>query len=119
MSLKDLLDISTKKEVIKQGMTEERMIAAMPELRKAISFYREYPDIFIDDIKGPNSTFKFYFYQRVFLRVVMRHRRVYAVYPRAFSKSFLTMMILMLRAILFPNSALFVTTGGKEQAALV
>ena len=49
----------------------------------------------------------------------MRHRRVYAVFPRAYSKSFLTMMALMLRAILYPGAALFVTTGGKEQAASI
>ena len=29
------------------------------------------------------------------------------------------MMVLMLRCILYPNSKLFVTTGGKEQAASI
>lgn len=42
---------------------------------------------------------------------------MYAVYPRAFSKSFLAMMLLMIRCILYPGSKLFVTSGGKEQAA--
>ena len=32
---------------------------------------------------------------------------------RAYSKSFLSMMALMLRCILYPGSELFVTTGGK------
>ena len=36
-----------------------------------------------------------------------------------FSKSFIAIMALMLKAILFPNSFLFVTTGGKEQAASI
>ena len=63
--------------------------------------------------------FRFYFYQRIFLRVVMRHRFVYATFPRAYSKSFLSMMVLMLRCILYPGSQLFVTTGGKEQAASI
>ena len=49
----------------------------------------------------------------------MRHRYVYATFPRAYSKSFLSMMVLMLRCILYPNSNLFVTTGGKEQAASI
>lgn len=70
-------------------------------------------------MKGPDSTFNFYFYQRIFLRVVMRHRYVYATFPRAYSKSFLSMMVLMLRCILYPGSELFVTTGGKEQAASI
>lgn len=49
----------------------------------------------------------------------MRHRYVYGTFPRAFSKSFLAMMALMLRCILFPGSDLFVTTGGKQQAASI
>lgn len=47
----------------------------------------------------------------------MRHQYVYAVFPRAYSKSFLSMMVLMIRCILYPKCKLFVTSGGKEQAA--
>lgn len=122
MALKEILDISTNKNVLigsKQGLSQERIDAQLDNLRKQISFYREYPDVFVDKIKGPDCNFKFYFYQRIFLRVVMRHRYVYATFPRAFSKSFLSMMALMLRCILYPNSHLFVTTGGKEQAASI
>ena len=118
MSLKALLDLSAKRGA-KQGISEERLKKSLPELRKAIAFYREYPDIFIDDIKGPDCNFNFYTYQRVFLRIVMRHKWVYAVFPRAYSKSFLTMMSLMLKAILYPGTQAAVTTGGKEQAASI
>lgn len=118
MSLKKLLELnSTFGE--KQGLSEERLSAQVGNLRDMISFFREYPDLFVDYIKGPDCNFEFYTYQRVFLRVVMRHKYVYGVFPRAFSKSFLSMMALMLRAILFPGSQLFVTTGGKEQAASI
>ena len=103
MSLQNLLDLSASKNIIKQGISEERLRTCMPELKKAISFYRAYPDIFIDHIKGPDCVFKFYTYQRVFLRIVMRYKWTYAVYPRAFSKSFLTMMSLILKAILYPG----------------
>jgi hypothetical protein len=119
MSLKNLLDLSESKSGLKQGLSEERLKEQVPALRSLISFYREYPDYLVDFMKGPDSTFKFYFYQRIFLRVVMRHRYVYATFPRAYSKSFLSMMVLMLRCILYPNSNLFVTTGGKEQAASI
>ena len=119
MSLQNLLDLSSARNASKQGMSEERLKAQVPHLRKLIAFYREYPDYLVDFMKGPDSTFKFYFYQRIFLRVVMRHRYVYATFPRAYSKSFLSMMVLMLRCILYPNSHLFVTTGGKEQAASI
>ena len=121
MALQDLLEISNKKNQLgqKQGLSKERVDAQLGNIRNLIAFYREYPDIFIDQIKGPDCPFKFYFYQRIFLRIVMRHRYVYATFPRAYSKSFLTMMALFIRCILYPNSHLFVTTGGKEQAASI
>ena len=118
MSLQSLLDISEAR-VNMQEVSEERMLAQLDNLRNLISFFREYPDLLVDYMKGPDSTFQFYFYQRVFIRIVMRHRYVYATFPRAYSKSFLSMMVLMLRCILYPNSHLFVTTGGKEQAASI
>lgn len=119
MSLQSLLELSDSRGLKKQGLSEERLKAQLPHLRNLVSFYREYPDYLIDFMKGPDSTFNFYFYQRIFLRIVMRHRYVYATFPRAYSKSFLSMMVLMLRCILYPNSHLFVTTGGKEQAASI
>ena len=119
MNLKQLLQLSSNREYQKQGISEERLMANMASLRKLISFFRQYPDIFVDFIKGKDSTFEFLFYQRIFLRIVMRHRYVYATFPRAYSKSFLSMMALMIRCILYPNSHLFVTTGGKEQAASI
>lgn len=112
MSLKTLLDLSEVKGK-KKGLSEERLKAQLNPLRNLISFYREYPDLLVDYLAGPNSNFRLYFYQRVFIRVVMRHRYVYATFPRAYSKSFLSMMVLMLRCVLYPNSHLFVTTGGK------
>ena len=50
---------------------------------------------------------------------MLRHRKIYVVFSRGFSKSFLAMMALMVKAILYPNSELFVTTGGKAQAASI
>lgn len=119
MSLQSLLDLSSSRDTMKQGVSEERLKNNMDMLREQIAFFRAYPDLFIDFIKGPDCKFHFYFYQRIFLRIVMRHRKVYAVFPRAFSKSFLSMMALMLRCILYPGSELFITTGGKEQAASI
>lgn len=114
MSLNTILTHNSKfLQNQQQEITQERIDAQFDNIRNLIAFFREYPDIFIDFIKGPDCTFKFYYYQRIFLRVAMRHRYVYFTAPRAFSKSFLSMMILIIRAILYPNSELFVTTGGK------
>ena len=118
MSLQTLLEINQQHDK-KQGLSEERINNQLENIRKQIAFFRWYPDLLIDFMKGPNSTFKFYSYQRIFLRNVMRHRYVYAVFPRAYSKSFLSVLALMLRCILYPGSHLFVTTGGKEQAASI
>lgn len=119
MALKDLMSLAAANEAQKLGLSEERIQAVIPVARDYIAFWREYPDIFVEFLCGENNrnNFKLYFYQRMFLRAVMRHRYAYATFPRAYSKSFLSVLVLMLRCILFPNSHLFVTTGGKEQAA--
>lgn len=121
MALKDLLDLSQSRRKI--GLSEERVKAIIPVARQYISFWREYPDLFVDFLvrgtrqETKDGEFKFYFYQRVFLRAAMRHQYLYAVFPRAYSKSFLSVMVLMIKCILYPRCKLFVTSGGKEQAA--
>ena len=120
MALADLMKLSTL-QTKKKGISEERLKAQIPVFRKYIAYWREYPDMFVEFLCGgpnaPADTLHLYFYQRVFLRVAMRHRETYATFPRAYSKSFLSVLVLLLRCVLFPNSHLFVTTGGKEQAA--
>ena len=121
MALQDLLDVSSSHK--KVGLSEERVMAIVPVARDYVSFWREYPDIFIDFLvrgtrtEAKDGEFKFYFYQRIFLRAAMRHQYLYAVFPRAYSKSFLSVMVLMCKCILYPRCKLFVTSGGKEQAA--
>ena len=120
MSLQSLLNLSNERQVYKkQGLSEQRIMDNLPWIRNLISYFRQYPDVFVDFIKGKDSNFEFLFYQRIFLRNVMRHRYVFATFPRAYSKSFLSMMALMIRCILYPHSHLFVTTGGKEQASSI
>ena len=118
MSLATIL-ASASFDAKKDEISEERLKSCLGALRERIAYYREYPDVFVDDIKGPDCTFAFRFTQRIFLRAIMRHRYVYCVFTRGFSKSFLAIMGLILKAILFPGSKVFVTTGGKEQAALI
>lgn len=117
MALADLIALSSS-YTKKQGLSEERIRKQMPIIRDYIAYWREYPDMFVEFLCGDNpENFHLYFYQRVFLRAVMRHRYAYATFPRAYSKSFLSVLVLMLRCVLYPGAHLFVTTGGKEQAA--
>lgn len=118
MALQDLMNLTLDRKWEKVGVTEERIKAQIPVLRQYIAYWREYPDMFVEFLCGDNpENFSLFFYQRIFLRAVMRHRYAYATFPRAYSKSFLSVLVLMLRCILYPGSHLFVTTGGKEQAA--
>ena len=103
----------------KQGLSEERVRAILPVVRDYVGYWREYPDKFIDFLCGPNSKFKLFFYQRIFLRAVIRHKYAYATFPRAYSKSFLSVLTLIVRCILYPGAKLFVCSGGKEQAASI
>lgn len=124
MALKDLMDLSHDKAQRKIGISIERLEEIKPVVRQYVSFWREYPDLFVDFMQRgcddeKKLTFHLYFYQRVFLRAAMRYRYVYAVFPRAYSKSFLAVLILMIRAILYPGAKLFSTAGGKEQAAQI
>ena len=119
MALQDLLNL--KSNVDKIGLSEERVRACIPVARQYIAFWREYPDLFVDFLvsKYNPENFHLFYYQRVFLRAAMRYKYTYAVFPRAYSKSFLAALILMLRCILYPGAKLFVTSGGKEQASSI
>ena len=120
MNLQELMNLTSKKQQSENNIiTEERILNQLDNIRLLISFYREYPDLFIDDIKGEDNNFKLYDYQRIILRIAMRHRYVYMTLPRGSSKSFLSMLILMLRCILYPGSEMFVTTGGKNKICLL
>lgn len=119
MALQDLIELSLNHDNQKIGLSEERVMAQVPIVRQYVAYWREYPDMFVDFLCGEENkeNFQLFFYQRLFLRAVMRHRYAYATFPRAYSKSFLSVLVLMLRCVLYPGSHLFVTTGGKEQAA--
>lgn len=90
MALRDLIDLSQNKSQKKIGISPERIEEIKPQLRQYFSFWREYPDLFVDFMqtggdpeKEKDLTFRLFFYQRVFLRAAMRFKYVYAVYPRA------------------------------------
>lgn len=122
MALSDILSISQAREQSKIGISEDRVKKIIPVLRQYIAFWREYPDMFVDFLQtGGNpdapKTFKFYFYQRCFLRASMRHRRMFACFPRGYSKSFLSVLTQMIRCILYPGAKLYSAAGGKSQSA--
>ena len=110
--------LNVEKQSRKIGLSDERIKECLPNATKYISFWREYPDVFFDFLLPKNSKFSLFFYQRIFLRAAIRHRYTYATFPRAFSKSFLAILILIIRCILYPGAKLFIVSGTKEQGAL-
>ena len=93
MALEHLLNLSSEKNRKKIGISEERITSIIPHIRSYVSFWREYPDLFVDFMQtGGDSnkkvSFSLYSYQRVFLRIAMRYRYVYAVFPRRICAGF-------------------------------
>lgn len=124
MALKDILSIQESQQVHTvsiEDIDKERIKKDLPLLRKVIAYWRVYPDKFVDYLcsLNPDNTFRFFFYQRVFLRAILRHKYVYCVFCRAYSKSFLTAMGSMIKCILYPGCRIFVSSAGKEQSASI
>ena len=96
MALSELLKLTQSRKKI--GLSEERLKPIMPAIRSYIAFWREYPDLFVDFLQTGGDPerkkeLNFYFYQRVFLRAAIRYKYVYMVFPRAYSKSFLSVLV--------------------------
>ncbi len=109
LEIKDYYAPVRKKRVI----TEELVMDQFMNIKKYLSFFRKYPDKFIDMISPKHCPFKFYFYQRLFLRVVFRYKYVYVTFTRAFSKSFLSILGLFLKCMFYPGIKLFICAGGN------
>ena len=116
MSLKDLIITTEEKKKSKKLDIDKRSVAAnLEDYQRIISYWRQYPDKFIDYLcsLNPDNTFHLLGVQRMYLRISMRYKTVYAVFSRGFSKSFLAVMCLMLKAILYPGSKLATVADGK------
>lgn len=85
-------------------------------VQKYIQFFSVYPDLFLDLIKPKGSGFNLFFYQRVILRAIMRHKEVYLTAPRAASKSALSIWALFLSCMFSPGSRRFIAAPGKGQS---
>lgn len=91
--------------------------------RKLYEYYcnlwSAYPDLFLDLIGRDDEKIELYFYQRIFLRACMRFRYHYCTAPRAFSKTFLSILALFLKCMFQPKSKIFICAPAKSQAAKV
>lgn len=100
-------------------LTEDRIMKNFEGYGNQISFFTSYPDLFIDLITPKDSFWKLFPYQRIFLRASMRYRYHYCTAPRAFAKSFLSILALYLRCVFLPRSKVFICAPGKEQGTKI
>lgn len=122
MSLKSLMKTTTQMPKTKKVEIDKNKVKKnLDQYQKIIAYWRKYPDKFIDYLcsLNPENSFKFYFFQRMYLRIVMRYKTVYAVFSRGFSKSFLAVMSLMIKAVLYPRAKLATVADGKGQSAQI
>lgn len=90
-----------------------------PDFAEMLAFFQVYPDRFIDYILDEDSTFKLYPFQRVFLRIMSRYKKVYITATRGTSKSFLNILSMYLKCIFFPNIKLSLVAPQKDQASQI
>lgn len=100
-------------------LTEDRIMKNFDLYADQLSFFTVYPDLFIDLITPKDSHWCLFPYQRIFLRASMRYRYHYCTAPRAFAKSFLSILALYLRCIFLPRSKVFICAPGKEQGTKI
>lgn len=98
---------------------KSRLEKAYPIWLILCSYFRWYPDVFLDFIQPDDAKKRLYFYQRIYLRVMLRYRKVFITATRGTSKSFLLNLAFVLLCIFYPGTNLFVTARGKEQAAKI
>ena len=100
-------------------ITNEYLERNYEDLCKWVNLFTAYPDYYLDIIRPADSEFSLFFYQRFTLRALMRFKDVFITAPRAFSKSFITILALFLQCVFIPGRKVFMTANTKQQAAQI
>lgn len=109
-------DIELEKGVL---LNKKRVDDNFNEYTKWLNFFTAYPDKFIELITPSESNFTLFFYQKIFIRACLRYRYHYCTAPRAFSKTFVSILSMILKCIFQPGSKCFICAPKKEQSAKV
>lgn len=106
-------------ENIKGTNSSNNIHDMFPDFADMLAYFQVYPDRFIDYILPPDATFKLYPFQRIFLRVMARYKKVYITATRGTSKSFLNILSMYLKCIFFPGIKLSLVAPQKDQASQI
>ena len=123
----DLFDDSVVQRGVRDGIEIEKGVVLnedylkehFDEIGEMFSIFSAYPDIYLDLIKPQDSNFELFFYQRITLRAVMRYKDIFITAPRAFSKSFITILGLILQCVFIPGTKRFICAPNKNQSAQI
>lgn len=123
----DLFDDSVVQRGVRDGIEIEKGVVLnedylkehFDEIGEMFSIFTAYPDIYLDLIKPQDSNFELFFYQRITLRAVMRYKDIFITAPRAFSKSFIIILGLILQCVFIPGTKRFICAPNKNQSAQI
>lgn len=111
--------LKKKQDVEESQFSKKTFDDVKVDWRKYCEHWKWYPDHFIDFISTKNSKIHLYFYQRIFLRIFFRYRKVFITATRGTAKSWTEILAIYLQCMFFPGISKFIAAPGKEQAAKI
>src|SRR5690554_6664400 len=102
-----------------QGTNIRNIEDMLPDFAEMLAYFQAYPDKFIDYILPEDSKFELYPFQRIYLRILARYKKVYITATRGTSKSFLNILSKYLKCIFFPSIKLSLVAPQKDQASAI
>lgn len=87
--------------------------------REACEDWKSYPDKFIDYISDETTKIRLYFYQRIYLRILFRYRKVFITATRGTAKSWTNILAMYLQCMFYPGISKFIVAPNKFQAAKI
>ena len=100
-------------------ITEDFLVKNEELFQRYNQYFMLYPDLFLDTIATKTCPIKFYYYQRILLRSMMRYRYFFGTFTRATSKSFLAIMSCYLACMFLPRSKRFVVSEFKKSSLAI
>lgn len=82
-----------------------------------ISFFRFYPDYFLDVFRSPTAEFRLELPQRLILRAFSRYRNVYITGARGLTKTYCVLLFAMANGVLYPGEVMRYCAPNQKQAA--
>ena len=100
-------------------LNEDYLEKHFKQIGNLLDYFISYPDLYLDIITPEEDSISLFFYQRIFLRSIMRYKTVNVTACRAWSKSFLVILGLFLQCVFIPRHKAFICAPNKSQGAQI